>query len=492
MSTVPATAQGGQATATSGRTAGSRAPRWLARLSLALAVAAIGVLVAFAELKSIAMLGVALAAAAIGVVTGYLFLSRRGVLRWLALALFVLTPLAVIAVFAFLSLLWVAAVAAGAWLLAALTGRLALTAQADRQMPEHKAAPPKHPFLIMNPKSGGGRVAAFDLERRARELGAEVFLLAGPEHVDVADVARTAVAGGADLLGVAGGDGTQAQVAGVAAEHGIPFVVITAGTRNHFGLDLGLDTGDPSTCLAALSDGVELRIDLGEVGGRTFVNNASFGAYAEIVKTPGYRADKLATTLDTLPDLLQGHRGARLEVRAGETRVSAPQAVLIANNPYAVGDIAGLSRRPRLDGGMLGVVGVTVGSATQAVGLLRGGQAAALTVLTAAKVVVIADAPRIPVGVDGEALVLPTPVDCAIRPQALRVRVPRHRPGVPPLGPPVSFARLGRLAFGRAEPTPDDELAHPATAARAELEAAATQPAATQPAQARQAPGRPG
>src|SRR5215472_3162873 len=97
----------------------------------------------------------------------------------------------------------------------------------DWHMPERPAEPSaRHPYLIMNPKSGGGKVGKFDLKRNAEELGAEVFLMNGPEPVDVAEVAREAVAGGADLLGVAGGDGTQALVAGVAAEHGIPFLVI--------------------------------------------------------------------------------------------------------------------------------------------------------------------------------------------------------------------------------------------------------------------------
>ena len=90
-----------------------------------------------------------------------------------------------------------------------------------------------------------------------------MVLLDGPGIVDVEALARKAVADGADLLGVAGGDGTQALVAGVAAEHDLPFLVISAGTRNHFALDLGLDREDPATCLDGLSDGVELRVDLG-------------------------------------------------------------------------------------------------------------------------------------------------------------------------------------------------------------------------------------
>ena len=168
----------------------------------------------------------------------------------------------------------------------------------------------------MNPRSGGGKVTRFGLKDKAEALGAEVALLEGPGMVDVAALARQAVADGADLLGVAGGDGTQALVAGIAAEHRLPFLVISAGTRNHFALDLGLNREDPATCLNALTDGEELRVDLGVIGGRTFVNNASFGAYAEVVRSPAYRDDKRGTTLQMLPDLLSGHQGARV-VRPG-------------------------------------------------------------------------------------------------------------------------------------------------------------------------------
>jgi len=427
---------------------GRRWQRWLARLSVLLAAAAIVVVPVFADLRSLAMLAVGLVAVALSVASAYLFLARRGLLRWLALAVFALTPIAVIVVYAFYGLLWVAAVSAGCWLLAAAAARLALAGDRERwRMPEYPVPrPAARPYLIMNPKSGDGKVARFDLERKAAALGADVFLMSGPEQVDVAAVARAAVASGADLLGVAGGDGTQALVAEVAAEHGLPFLVITAGTRNHFALDLGLDRADPAACLTALRDGVDLQVDLGVIGGQVFVNNASFGAYAEIVETPAYRGDKLGTTLDVLPSLLQGQRGARLTARADDAEIAAPQALLVSNNRYGSADVAGLSRRVRLDGGELGVVGVTVGTANEAIRLLRGRHSGGLTVLTATEVTVTADTAQIPVGVDGEALSLPTPVVCRIRPGALRVRVPRDRPGATPAEPPVNFARLRRLA----------------------------------------------
>jgi hypothetical protein len=285
------------------------------------------------------------------------------VLRWLAAGVTVAAPVAVVVLYARATLVWVVVVSALLWSAALAAGRGALALAGAPAAPrQHETPPPRRPFLIMNPRSGGGKVDRFGLADRARALGAEVALLQGT--VDVALLARQALRDGADLLGVAGGDGTQALVAGIAAEHGVPFMVITAGTRNHFALDLGLDRDDPATCLEALTDGVELRVDLGLVGDRTFVNNASFGAYAAVVQSPAYRDDKTATTLDLLPDLLVEHGRAGLRLRIGDTVLTGPQAVLVSNNPYGTDDVAGLGRRPRLDGGVLGVLAVTVRSAS--------------------------------------------------------------------------------------------------------------------------------
>ena len=430
---------------------GEARQRWLARVSLLLLCGAVVLLLAFVVQQDLWLLGAALLGVVLFVASTYGFLAHRGPARLLALTLLVATPLALVWLFVHHGLLWPllgALLAAGS---AVATGRAALQDGADDTgMPAYDVPPPRHPFLVMNPRSGGGKVARFDLRSKAEALGAEVFVLDGPD-LDVAALARDAVRRHADLLGVAGGDGTQALVAGVAAELGVPFLVISAGTRNHFALDLGLDREDPSRCLAALTeDAVELRVDLGEVAGRTFVNNASFGAYAAIVHSPAYRDDKAGTTLALLPDLLSGHAGPRLVVHAGGVTVAHPQAVLVSVNPYGMGDLAGTGRRARLDTGMLGLVAVTVDDARQAVRLLRRRTRDGLVTARAREVVVTADVPEIPVGVDGEALVLPTPVRCTIHPGALRVRVPRDRPGVPRPRARWDLAALLRLgAFAR-------------------------------------------
>ncbi|WP_329819401.1 diacylglycerol/lipid kinase family protein [Streptomyces sp. JV185] len=288
----------------------------------------------------------------------------------------------------------------------------------------------RRPYLIVNPRSGGGKASRFRIAERAGALGAQVFLIDHSLPQDLATVARRAVDDGADLLGVAGGDGTQAPVAEVAAESGLPFMVIPAGTRNHFAMDLGLDREDPSAALEALTDGVELRVDLGYAGQRVFVNNVSFGAYAALVQDPAYRDDKLGTAVRILPEFLARHEGPELVVHAGPLTVDGPDAVLVSNNPYQVDDPAGLGRRAHLDSGLLGVLAARAETPAETAARLRSGQPHGLTRLaTPDDVVVHADGPILPAGLDGEAVSLPSPVRCRITPRALRVWVPRHRPG---------------------------------------------------------------
>ena len=121
---------------------------------------------------------------------------------------------------------------------------------------------------------------------------------------DLAQLAEQAIGSGDDVIGMAGGDGSQALVAGLASRHGIPMVVIPAGTRNHFALDIGLDRMDVVGALDAYTHTLERRVDLAMVEDRVFVNNASMGIYARIVQSPGYRDAKIQTTAAMLPEML--------------------------------------------------------------------------------------------------------------------------------------------------------------------------------------------
>ena len=419
---------------------------------LAGAAAVLVVLLSLLDAGPVIILG-GLAGLAVCAVGAWWFLAHRGAVRVWGAGLAVGALVAVPALFLNSGLWFTAPVGVVLWAGALGCARGAL--RADRRPdPAPAAVPPsrlpRHAVLIMNPASGGGKVARFGLVARAEALGARVILLRPGIHTDVEELARKAVAEGADLLGVAGGDGTQALVAAVAAEHDLPFLVISAGTRNHLAMDLGLDRTDPSRCLDALTDGVELRVDLGDVAGRAFVNTVSFGVYAAIVQRPEYRDDKAGTVLDALPDLLAGGAGERLDALVDDRPVDGQQALLVSNNPYSSADPLDVGRRPRLDGGELGVLGIRVDGAAQAADLaVRGSMSPALTVLTSRRVEVRAGAASIPVAVDGEALTLPTPVVCTLRPRALRVLVPRDRPGAVYEVPELDWRRIATLALDR-------------------------------------------
>ncbi|HEY8791666.1 MAG TPA: diacylglycerol kinase family protein, partial [Gaiellaceae bacterium] len=143
-------------------------------------------------------------------------------------------------------------------------------------------------FLLINPRSGSGSTGADGLRRAADQKGVRVHVLG--EKDDPAELARGAQA---DALGMAGGDGSLASVAEIAIERGLPFVCIPFGTRNHFARDVGLDRDDPIGALDAFG-GAARAIDVGSVNGRLFLNNASLGAYAQLVHRREHRRRRRA------------------------------------------------------------------------------------------------------------------------------------------------------------------------------------------------------
>ena len=219
------------------------------------------------------------------------------------------------------------------------------------------AVPPRRAIVVWNPRSGGGKAVSNNLSDEARARGIEPIELKPGD--DLAQLVRDAVARGADGLAAAGGDGTQALVASIAAEHDLPFACIPAGTRNHFALDLGVDREDVVGALDAFVTGGERRVDLAEINGRVFVNNVSFGLYAEAVERKEYRDAKLRTILDTAPDVLDARpdeRTAQLGWRSPDGRAQESAVViLVSNNAYRLGRVVGSGTRSRMDAGELGL-----------------------------------------------------------------------------------------------------------------------------------------
>lgn len=283
------------------------------------------------------------------------------------------------------------------------------------------AEPPRRPVLFVNPRSGGGAARRAGVVERARDRGIKVVVLdPGQSLVTLVD---QAVAGGADALGMAGGDGSLAVVAAAAAAHGLPFICVPAGTRNHFALDLGVDRHDVAGALDAFSDGLERRIDLADVNGRAFLNNVSLGIYGEAVSQSAYRDAKIRTLAETAERVL-GPSGItpalRLVDDAGREHAQLA-VVLVSNNPYAL-DRPVPGTRPSLDSGLLGILILDTPGNRHPPG----------HAWSAPDFDVSAPAPA-HAGIDGEAVMLSAPLlRFTIRPAVLRVRISSHHAGPSP------------------------------------------------------------
>ncbi len=436
-----------------------------ASLVLLAVVAVVTVVRVVDDAGRVALQGVLLVAL---LAAGWQALTRAGRRRTVALAVAVVVVLALV----------VTVVAADGPIVVSLAVRLAAlvaalglarhalgttrTALVQADTPGTPVPAAQRGVLFMNLKSGGGKAERFHLVDECRRRGIEPVVLEPGQ--DWLQVVRDTAAGGVDVLGMAGGDGSQAMVGTVAAELGLPMVVVPAGTRNHLALDLGLDRDDVVGALDAYGDAVEREMDLADLNGQVFVNNVSLGLYASIVQSPEYRDNKRDTTLATLPQVL-GPDSEPFDLRfTGPDGVEhrGAHVIQVSNNPYGE-TMAARTGRPRLDTHQLGVVSLVLDT---------GGAAAAFLAALATghperfegfdqwscpTFTVASDGP-VEIGLDGEAMTMDPPLEFTIRPVPVRVRLPQHAFGYSPaarsLGWRGSAAGLWGVLLGRSVELP--------------------------------------
>jgi diacylglycerol kinase family enzyme len=325
--------------------------------------------------------------------------------------------------------------------------------------PGVEVGPAARPVLLMNPRSGGGKVERFGLVEEARQRGIEPIVLQPGD--DLTRLAERAVGRGADVIGMAGGDGSQALVAAVAMRHDLAHVCVPAGTRNHLAMDLGLDRDDVVGALDAFGSAVERRIDLAYIGERVFVNNATMGLYAKIVRSPEYRDQKARTALDMLPGMLgPGAEPFDLRfTRPDGTEVTAAHLILVSNDRYELSEPEGFGSRRSIEDGMLGIVAATFRNSNELARFVqmyatgRGHRFPGWLEWTNSRFEVRSGGP-VEVGIDGEAAVLEPPITFRSAPGALRVRLPHHALGYSPAASTArpslpTLAALLRTAAGR-------------------------------------------
>lgn len=263
-------------------------------------------------------------------------------------------------------------------------------------------------ILFVNPHSGKGGPSVEELTTAASALAVRVHVLGdGDELGELAREADT------EVLGMAGGDGSLGAVAEAAVERHLPFVCVPWGTRNHFASDVGLDPEDPLRALAAFEDGVERRIDVGRVGEHVFLNNVSLGVYARLVhrrEQRRQRREAFARMRALLVSLRDRRRTERFVVDGEPVRASV---VLVANNEYRV-DLFSIGERVRIDEGMLAIY------AARGLRRLRWTERKTAAV----RIETLRSPTR--AAVDGEPVLLESPVELRVEPGALRMLVPRE------------------------------------------------------------------
>ena len=290
--------------------------------------------------------------------------------------------------------------------------------------------------VLLNPAAGVTDTA----ERFARvaqlfeAAGADAHIVQLRSGAEVPDATRSAISNGAAAVVAGGGDGTVSSVASVLVGRDTPLGVLPLGTLNHFAKDAGIPQ-DLEDAVATVVAGHVASVDVGEVNGRTFVNNSSIGVYPDIVvererlRKQGYR--KWTAFALASARILRRYRGFVVRVTADDATDRARTAfVFIGNNEYEV-DGLNLGARARLDGGHLvaylaprvhardlpGLLALALAGRAKASHALESFAATELYIHTRGR-------HRLRVALDGEVAVMTRPLRYRTRPRSLQVIVP--------------------------------------------------------------------
>ena len=263
--------------------------------------------------------------------------------------------------------------------------------------------------VILNRNKGDrGEVAA---ALSAAGVSAKVEAVDGDA---IRERAEAVIEAGARLVIVGGGDGSVSSAAQALAGTNATLGILPLGTLNH------------------LARGHSRRIDVADVNGRIFVNNAAIGIYPLMVVDREAqqqrlgRSKRLAMLVASLRTLLRfHHQRLKLSVDGGDARVDTP-LLFVGNNDYRL-SFPGAGKRERIDQGKLcvfvlrkkGVPGFLAATARALLGIPRPDDMVRLDGVE--RLTVDSARSAITLAIDGETVTLKPPLEFRIRPGALRV-----------------------------------------------------------------------
>ncbi|OBF16344.1 bifunctional phosphatase PAP2/diacylglycerol kinase family protein [Mycobacterium sp. ACS4331] len=204
--------------------------------------------------------------------------------------------------------------------------------------------------LVVNPASGSGTGARVLDEVREALPKAEIVELG--EDDDPEQVLRDA-ATRAEVLAIAGGDGTVSTAAAVAVDAKLPLAVFPAGTFNHFAKDIGCAT--VADTVGAIRDGSVACVDLVCLNqSRMVVNTASIGAYPFFVQTREKLEHRLGKPVAGIYAMLHTLRNDEPVTITYDNKTLQTSLFFLGNSVYLPAGFAP-ARRTRMDDGLIDV-----------------------------------------------------------------------------------------------------------------------------------------
>jgi diacylglycerol kinase (ATP) len=216
--------------------------------------------------------------------------------------------------------------------------------------------------VIVNPAAGVGRPILQALNNKLKDTGIEWDVSITHKAGDAERLAKEAIAAGADLVGVHGGDGTVMEVASAMRETTVPMAIFPGGTANVMSVELGIPNNDTEAAIDFIARGACIirQIDMGKVNDGLFLLRVGIGLEADVMKSTdqevknrfgllAYAVTALTEMRNLTPTLY------RVQVDGERYEIEGVSCMIANSGNVAIGGLT-LSKKIDISDGLIDVV----------------------------------------------------------------------------------------------------------------------------------------
>lgn len=191
--------------------------------------------------------------------------------------------------------------------------------------------------IIVNPHAGEGRARniGFSVEKFLCERGIEYSLDSTYRPGGAISLAKKATQNGFNLIIAVGGDGTVNEVSNGMIGANSTLAIIPAGEKNHLAGAIGIPLNNVSgACRIALNN-ASLRMDVGEINNKYFLNGVEMGLSAESISSKWF--EKMIKFVSIMP----GFKAPDVKIKMGDViKESKTLFLSVSNGNYSSGGFA--------------------------------------------------------------------------------------------------------------------------------------------------------